>query len=69
MPKDVNQTRQKIQDMISENPKITQTVMAEKLDVTSGANPENPTKMLEIIAKLLYNQGKSNRKQNNNVSI
>ncbi len=36
-PKDVNQTQQKIIDMILNNPKITQAVMAEELGVTSRA--------------------------------
>ncbi len=36
-PKDVNQTQHKIIDMILNNPKITQAVMAEELGVTSRA--------------------------------
>ena len=40
-PKDVNQTQQKILDMIQENPKITQTAMAEKLDITPRAVKKN----------------------------
>ena len=40
-PKDVNQTQQKILDMIQENPKITQIAMAEKLDITPRAVKKN----------------------------
>lgn len=40
-PKDVNRTQQKILDMIQENPKITQTAMAEKLDITPRAVKKN----------------------------
>ncbi len=36
-PKDVNQTQQKIIEMILSNPKITQTAMAEELGVTARA--------------------------------
>lgn len=39
--KDVNRTQQKILDMIQENPKITQTAMAEKLDITPRAVKKN----------------------------
>lgn len=39
--KDVNQTQQKILDMIQENPKITQNAMAEKLDITPRAVKKN----------------------------
>lgn len=40
-PKEVNQTQKKILDMIQENPKITQTAMAEKLDITPRAVKKN----------------------------
>ena len=47
-PKDVNQTQQKILDMIQENPKITQTAMAEKLDITPRAVKKN---IKELVGK------------------
>ena len=40
-PKEMNQTQKKILDMIQENPKITQTAMAEKLDITPRAVKKN----------------------------
>lgn len=45
-PKEVNQTQQKILDMIQENPKITQNAMAEKLDIT----PSLPVFHIEHLA-------------------
>ncbi len=46
-PKDVNQTQQKILHMIKENPKITQTAMAEKLDITPRAVKKNIKELVE----------------------
>lgn len=46
-PKDVNQTQQKILHMIQENPKITQTAMAEKLDITPRAVKKNIKELVE----------------------
>lgn len=40
-PKDVNATQQKILNMIAENPKVTQTAMAERLNITSRAVKKN----------------------------
>lgn len=40
-PKNVNQTQKKILAMILENPEITQTAMAEKLDISSRAIKKN----------------------------
>lgn len=40
-PKDVNQTQQKIIEMILLNPKMTQAAMAEELGVTSRAVKKN----------------------------
>ena len=37
----MNHTQQKILDMIQENLKITQTAMAEKLDITARAVKKN----------------------------
>ena len=58
-PKDVNQTQQKILDMILENPKITQTVMAEKLDITPRAVKKN---IKELVEKGLVERAGSARK-------
>lgn len=46
-PKDVNQTQQKILDMILENPEITQAAMAEKLNITSRAVKKNIKELVE----------------------
>ena len=46
-PKDVSVTQQKILDMIAENPKVTQTAMAEALDITSRAIKKNIKELTE----------------------
>lgn len=46
-PKNVNSTQQKILDMITENPKITQKAMAEELEVTSRAIKKNIKELSE----------------------
>lgn len=45
--KNVNSTQQKILDMITENPKITQKAMAEELEVTSRAIKKNIKELSE----------------------
>ena len=45
--KNVNQTQQRILDMILENPEITQTAMAEKLGVTPRAVKKNIKELTE----------------------
>ena len=58
-PKEVNQTQQKILDMILENPEITQTTMAEKLDITPRAVKKN---IKELVDKGLVEREGSARK-------
>lgn len=58
-PKDVNQTQQKILDMILENSEITQTAMAEKLDITPRAVKKN---IKELVEKGLVEREGSARK-------
>lgn len=43
----MNQTQQKILDMILENPEITQTTMAEKLDITPRAVKKNIKELVD----------------------
>lgn len=57
--KEVNQTQQKILDMILENPEITQTTMAEKLDITPRAVKKN---IKELVDKGLVEREGSARK-------
>lgn len=58
-PKDVNQTQKKILEMILENPEITQTAMAEKLDITPRAIKKN---IKELVDKGLVEREGSARK-------
>lgn len=55
----MNQTQQKILDMILENPEITQTTMAEKLDITPRAVKKN---IKELVDKGLVEREGSARK-------
>ena len=58
-PKDVNQTQQKILDMIQENPKITQNAMAEKLNITSSAVKKSMKEIVNvgILVRIGTNKG------------
>ena len=55
----MNRTQQKILEMIQENPKITQTAMAEKLDITPRAVKKN---IKELVGKGLVKREGSARK-------
>ena len=46
-PKDISATQQKILDMIIENPKVTQTVMAEKINISSRTIKKNIKELSE----------------------
>lgn len=58
-PKDINQTQQKILDMIQENPETTQTAMAERIDITPRAIKKN---IKELVDKGLVERVGSARK-------